>query len=309
MRIYDLLLYFFIYSFLGWCTEVAFATVKEKRFVNRGFLNGPLCPIYGVGVSSVVTLLAGFEGNPLLLYLSSFVLVTVIEGVTGCIMDKIFHHKWWDYTGLPFSIGGYVCLPFSIAWGAACVVIVKAVHPLIEKLVDLIPIAAGLTLICVLLAGLAADLAVTTAGILKLNRRLDMLERIGEELHELSDRMGVNIHENVMDAMEKAEILGDAAQAKKEQFDAISGEAKQRLDLLSEETKERLDVLSGESKERAEQLREHYDALRQRYAELNGATMQASRRLVRAFPRMESRKHKELLDEMKKRLEEVTRKR
>ncbi len=296
MQIYELLLYFFIYSFLGWCTEVAFATVKERRFVNRGFLNGPLCPIYGVGVSSVVTLLAGFQDNLLLLYLSSLVLVTVIEGVTGYIMDRIFHHKWWDYTGLPLNIGGYVCLPFSIAWGAACVVIVKGIHPLIAKLINVIPVPAGITLICALLAGLAADLAVTSASILKLNRRLDMLEKIGLELHELSDKMGTNIHENVMDAMEKAEMLGDAAQEKKEQLDALSGEAKERLDVLSEE-----------AKERAEQLRVHYDELKQRYAELTGATLQSSRRFVKAFPRMESRKHKELLDDMKRRLEELSR--
>lgn len=291
MQIYRLLLYFFLYSFLGWCTEVAYATVKERRFVNRGFLGGPWCPIYGVGVSAVVTLLDGFQDSLLLLYLSSFVLVILIEGMTGFIMDKIFHHKWWDYTGLPFNIGGYVCLPFSIAWGAACLVIVKGVHPLVERLVGLLPEAAGLALICVLTAGLAADLAVTTAGILKLNRRLDMLERIGAELREISDRMGANIHENVMDAMERAEVLENMAQARKERLDAISGEAKERLDLLSEETRER------------------YDMLRQRYAELTGATLQASRRLVRAFPRMESRRHKELLEELKRKLEEVTRKR
>ena len=290
MQIYSLLLYFFIYSFLGWCTEVAYATVKERRFVNRGFLNGPWCPIYGVGVSAVVTLLDGFRDSLLLLYLSSLVLVTLIEGMTGFIMDKIFHHKWWDYTGLPLNIGGYVCLPFSIAWGAACVVIVKGIHPLIERLVGFLPEAAGAALLCVLTVCLAADVAVTTAGILKLNRRLDMLERIGAELHEISDRMGANIHENVMDAMEKAEALEDVAQARKEQLDALSGEARERLDLLSSETRER------------------YDMLRQRYAELTGATLQASRRLVRAFPRMESRRHKELLDELKRRLEEVTRK-
>ena len=290
MRIYSLLLYFFIYSFLGWCTEVAYATVKERRFVNRGFLNGPWCPIYGVGVSAVVTLLDGFRDSLLLLYLSSLVLVTLIEGMTGVIMDKIFHHKWWDYTGLPLNIGGYVCLPFSIAWGAACVVIVKGIHPLIERLVGFLPEAAGAALLCVLTVCLAADVAVTTAGILKLNRRLDMLERIGAELHEISDRMGANIHENVMDAMEKAEALEDVAQARKEQLDALSGEARERLDLLSGETRER------------------YDMIRQRYSELTGATLQASRRLVRAFPRMESRRHKELLDELKRRLEEVTRK-
>ena len=194
MQIYRLLLYFFLYSFLGWCTEVAYATVKERRFVNRGFLGGPWCPIYGVGVSAVVTLLDGFQDSLLLLYLSSFVLVTLIEGMTGFIMDKIFHHKWWDYTGLPFNIGGYVCLPFSIAWGAACLVIVKGVHPVIERLVGLLPEAAGLALICVLTAGLAADLAVTTAGILKLNRRLDMLERIGADLREIGSQYPRKCH-------------------------------------------------------------------------------------------------------------------
>ena len=169
MQIYELILLFsFKYSFLGWCAEVAFATVKERRFVNRGFLNGPLCPIYGVGVTSVVVLLAPFRDRAVLLYLSSFVLVTLIEGLTGFVMDRLFHHKWWDYTGLPLSIGGYVCLPFSLVWGLACVVIVKAVHPLIGSAVGLLHVSAGLALACVFLAGLAADVAVTTAGILKL---------------------------------------------------------------------------------------------------------------------------------------------
>ncbi|MBM6948161.1 putative ABC transporter permease [Mordavella massiliensis] len=270
MQIYELILYFFIYSFLGWCAEVAFATVKERRFVNRGFLNGPLCPIYGVGVTSVVVLLAPFRDRAVLLYLSSFVLVTLIEGLTGFVMDRLFHHKWWDYTGLPLSIGGYVCLPFSLVWGLACVVIVKAVHPLIGSAVGLLHVSAGLALACVFLAGLAADVAVTTAGILKLNRRLDMLERIGAELREISDRMGSNIYENVMEG---------------------------------------LDYLGDEPRERYEELRKRYDELRGRYAVLTGATLQASRRLVRAFPKMQSRHHRDLLDELRKRLEEAAHRR
>ena len=125
MQVYYLLLYFFTYGFLGWCTEVAYATTKQGKFVNRGFLNGPICPIYGVGVSVVIYFLTPLSGNLIFLYVTSTILVTVLEGLTGYFMDKIFHHKWWDYSNQPLNIGGYVCLIFSLVWGVACVAIVK----------------------------------------------------------------------------------------------------------------------------------------------------------------------------------------
>ena len=111
MSIYYSILYFFVYGFLGWCTEVIFAAFKQHRFVNRGFLNGPICPIYGVGVTLVIACLEAFQSNLLLLYISSVILVTVLEGVTGWAMDKLFHNKWWDYSKLPFNIGGR-CMRF-----------------------------------------------------------------------------------------------------------------------------------------------------------------------------------------------------
>ena len=133
MQVYFFILYFFTYGFLGWCTEVAYATTKQHKFVNRGFLNGPICPIYGIGVGVVVQFLTPVRENLILLYITSTILVTLIEWVTGFLMDKIFHHKWWDYSGQPLNIGGYVCLLFSLVWGAACVLIVKIIHPLMHK--------------------------------------------------------------------------------------------------------------------------------------------------------------------------------
>ena len=109
--------FFFIYGFLGWCTEVAFAAWKERTFVNRGFLNGPICPIYGFGVCSVVYLLKPFESNFILLYISSVILVSALEWLTGFLLEKLFHHKWWDYSNEPFNIKGYICLRFSINLG------------------------------------------------------------------------------------------------------------------------------------------------------------------------------------------------
>lgn len=93
MEIYYFILYFFTYGFFGWCTEVAFAAFKQGKFVNRGFLNGPICPIYGVGVSVVVSFLTPLEESLILLYAASTILVTFIEWLTGYLMDKIFHHN------------------------------------------------------------------------------------------------------------------------------------------------------------------------------------------------------------------------
>ena len=95
---YDMLLSFFIYGFLGWCAEVAFAATQEKRFVNRGFLNGPICPIYGIGVTVVIIALEPYAGNLAVLYVVSALLVTALEWATGLLLEKIFHHKWWDYS-------------------------------------------------------------------------------------------------------------------------------------------------------------------------------------------------------------------
>ncbi|MCB6200725.1 putative ABC transporter permease [Extibacter muris] len=262
MQVYFFILYFFTYGFLGWCTEVAYATTKQHKFVNRGFLNGPICPIYGIGVGVVVQFLTPVRENLILLYITSTILVTLIEWVTGLLMDKIFHHKWWDYSGQPLNIGGYVCLLFSLVWGAACVLIVKIIHPLIHKGLSLLPTAAGIILIAVLGAVLISDIYVTASGILKLNRRLEMMERIAAELRELSDKVGENIHENVMGTME-----------------------------VTEEIKERLEAATEEQKSRVADLKE-------KYRELAEHGTKVSNRLLKAFPKMESRKHKDILKEL-----------
>lgn len=281
METYRLIVYFFIYGFAGWCVEVAFASVKERKFVNRGFLNGPICPVYGVGVGAVVTLLEPWKEHILLLYVASVVLVTFIEWITGYAMDKIFHHKWWDYSQMPLNIGGYVCLLFSLVWGIACVIIMKVIHPLTEKLTEIMPVPLGMTLCIIFTAVLAADIAVTSAGILKLNKRMDAMEKIAAELHEISDKMGINIHENVMDAVEKLEKLEE----KKEEF------------------REKYEDFYDIGEDIKGDMRERFDEMKKRYEELAAASTLVSRRLVKAFPKMESRKHREILNELKERLE------
>ena len=119
MNLYFLLFYFIIYAFLGWCTEVVYAALNTGKFVNRGFLNGPICPIYGFGIAAIVAFLAPVSNNPALLFAGSAIITSAIELITGWIMEKAFNTRWWDYSTMPFNIGGYICLKFSIAWGIA----------------------------------------------------------------------------------------------------------------------------------------------------------------------------------------------
>ena len=272
MSIYYSILYFFVYGFLGWCTEVIFGAFKQHRFVNRGFLNGPICPIYGVGVTLVIACLEAFQSNLLLLYISSVILVTVLEGVTGWAMDKLFHNKWWDYSKLPFNIGGYVCLLFSLIWGVACVFIVYFVHPLIHQVLSLIPHTAGIALIAILGIALLSDIIVTTSAIVKFNQYLELLKHITDELHAISNQIGAELYQNVMHVLDMQES------------------SRQKLDDVKLEVSEEIRMQIVELKTRAQNLGEKVP--------------KPARRLLKAFPKLESRNYKAQLELFRKKLEQ-----
>ncbi|MDE6939191.1 MAG: hypothetical protein K2P28_13645 [Lachnospiraceae bacterium] len=308
MQIFYFIFYFFRFGFLGGCTEVVFATVKQRRFVNRGFLNGPICPVYGVGVGMVVILLESAEMTIVPLYVVSTVLVTAIEGITGYLMDRMFHHKWWDYSNQPLNIGGYVCLLFSLAWGVACVIMVRIIHPVVNRGVEWIPVVLGSILVSILGAVVFVDLCATVSGIMKLNKKLDVMEKIAAELKEISDSLGENIYENVMETMEFSEET-------KKQLDTTVSELREKLDSVSEEQKGRLEERIDRVEEKIEkklypeeqraimtELRNKYADLKGKYAELAGRTTLVTRRLIGAFPKMESRLHKEIFNEIRSRV-------
>ena len=124
-----MLWFFLIYAFLGWCLEVTYQAVEYGVFINRGFLGGPYCPIYGVGVIVVTLALYPLRETIILLYVGSVVLTSSLEFVTGFILEKIFHQHWWDYSDDKFNVKGYICLKFSLLWGVACLVTVRIIHP------------------------------------------------------------------------------------------------------------------------------------------------------------------------------------
>ena len=274
MTYYDILFSFFIYGFLGWCSEVAFAAFKQHSFVNRGFLNGPICPIYGVGVAVVVSCLDGLKDNLILLYISSVVLVTALEWFTGFILDKLFHNKWWDYSKMPLNLNGYVCLLFSLIWGAACVLIVDFIHPLIHKVLSWIPFPVGMTLIVVLGIVMFADLYVTASTILKMNKHLEKMKEIATDLHRISDELGENIYQEVVEVLERRD------------------EWKLKVQEASDGVKGKIQDVSDEAMEKIADLKK-------KYKEVGGKGIRVSRRLLKAFPRIESKKYREAMEDLK----------
>ena len=305
MSIYFILLYFFVYGFLGWCTEVGFAAFKTHHFVNRGFLNGPICPIYGVGVTAVITVLTPYKSDIIVLYILSVVLVTILEGLTGWAMDKIFHNKWWDYSDMPLNIGGYVCLLFSIVWGFACLFIIYFIQPLVHDLLAFIPTIVGIILIIILGITLIADLYVTASTIFKFNRRLATMEKIAAEMHEISEQIGQEIFEKTIRAMDRQEAskekLATATDEFKEKMQDTASGLKEKTQGTAFELKERALDARERSQEISEELRSRIASLHTRYHESTDKPGRISRRLMNAFPKMESRQHKESLEVLKKR--------
>ncbi len=222
---------FLIYAVLGWCAEVAFAAVKTKSFVNRGFLNGPYCPIYGAGMLIVVLCLTPIRDNLFFLFAGSFLLTSLLELVTGFVLEKFFDDKWWDYSDLPLNIHGYVCLYFSVMWGVACVLIMKLLHPAVERFIRWIPRGLGLGILIVFFLLFLADAAMTVSTLLHLKRQLKLVTEINRRMRRLSDMLGEGIYSGTMAAME----AGDKA---REELEGSAAKASAELEALKQQSRD-----------------------------------------------------------------------
>lgn len=318
---YELVWIFIIYAFIGWCTEVSYAALDTGKFVNRGFLNGPYCPIYGCGVVIVVAILTPLKESLLILFIGSFVLTTALEYITGYILEKVFHNKWWDYSDKPFNIKGYICLKFSILWGLACTFIMDVLHPIIYKVITWIPFIPGVILLSILMCVFIVDCCITVSTILKFNKRLKIMDEMAASIHKLSDEIGENIYENVTGVIEKSE---EFQENHAELIDKITettaatkaklAEKKENLTEIPEATKAKLAETTEAAKEKIsdafeEKRKEYTDAreekkrqlaeLSEKYEKLMAEKNHGFRRLMAAFPDMKSRDNNEMLEKYK----------
>lgn len=177
--IVDLFLYFSIYSFMGWVLETVFASFNHKKFINRGFLIGPFTPIYGFGAILIILFSKWieqiFENYYLSLLISiviSTLLVTVLEFITGYVLEKVFHEKWWDYSNNALNLKGYVCLKYSLLWGGLAFILIQVIHPFVEQFVYIIPWAFKTYISIILAAYFLFDTYKSVKGTLHLRKAI-----------------------------------------------------------------------------------------------------------------------------------------
>ena len=214
--LYEIAAMFFIYAFLGWCIEVIYCGLNEGHFINRGFLNGPVCPIYGVGGVCVILFLTPINDNIPLLFVGSAVLTSAMELITGYLLNKIFHARWWDYSDAPFNVGGYICLKFSIIWGFICVALMTFLHPIVMNVIHIVPYRLGVVILIVLGAVFIADIIITVVTVNKLTKHVRIMSEVGDRIHAVSDGIGESIYDSAAKLKEKAdELNAEAAKYKR----------------------------------------------------------------------------------------------
>lgn len=129
-------LYFFLFSFLGWCMETIYGFIVLGHFIKRGFLYGPLCPIYGYGALILIIFLSKYKNNSLKLFTYSAVIFSVFEYIVSYILEVLFHSYWWDYTNDFFNLNGRISIFYTIAWGVISIIFVGHLYPFLEKKLD-----------------------------------------------------------------------------------------------------------------------------------------------------------------------------
>lgn len=254
--------YFLLYSFIGWTMETVVMSFHAKKFVNRGFLNGPFCPIYAVGALVMVLMMQRLPANPFLVFIFGLLSTSVLEYLTGWLLEVIFQTKWWDYSEVRFNLQGRVCLKNSIYFGLLSVALMFFIHPTIQRLVGMLP-ASLLTFTAYgYLAYFAIDFSVTVTTILKLNNRLKA------------------IHASMLTIKEKLDSIGFYSTA------AIRERVEQFLEDFESENS-----LYSTIKALADHVM---------HTELENHILQ--KRIIKAFPNLKSLKYPEYLNTIKEKL-------
>lgn len=222
-----LFLYFITYSFLGWCVETTYCCIGERRWVSRGFLYGPICPIYGVGVLLMILFFAPLSGNLVVFYVTATLVMSAWEYLVGWFLETTTHIKYWDYSNKPFNIKGRVCLQISLCWGVLSYITIFFLHPNVAALFARIPIWLRYSLAGSVTTLLLVDVITTIRHLALTAKLMAKLEVAGQELRlqsalakaEVNDRLeSVKDNERLIALRAKYEDLLDLTEKQSRRF-------------------------------------------------------------------------------------------
>ena len=288
ISVYDVLANFFFYSFLGWIYESTLVSVRKRILTNRGFLNGPIIPIYGFAATFIYmafyneyAISLTEEVNALHIsevFFFGMVIASILEYITSYLMEKFFHAKWWDYSNYPLNIKGRISLPSSLFWGLLSTVMVYLIQPAVNNLLLQIPRPLGDYVLIAAVAAGSCDLILTVAVTLKLNKKLEVLERLREEVFEYT--MGLKWYER------REELKGRLTHSKVGEF------AEELLGLVNKSYEKHLQRKVSEDSMERRKIRIDIEQRIKKFMELynkSGNThLQKSiyKRMFKAFPNM-----------------------
>lgn len=185
LSIYFILLDFYIFAFLGWIYESSFVSIRNRKLVNRGFLVGPILPLYGFGAVLVYVLLRPFSHVASLLYVMGMIVATVIEYLTSVLLEKLFHTKWWDYSQEPYNFQGRIALIPSMFWGILSLLMFDVFQPAATYLIQLIPESIGYPILTIFIAITCFDVIYTVITAINFRKQLENLYEFKKELEYL----------------------------------------------------------------------------------------------------------------------------
>lgn len=185
---YELIWLFLIYSFLGWMLETILAATEQRRFVNRGLINGPLCTIYGVPI--VILTIFGQELTLFWLFLGAMIVATVTEWISGHMIERFYHERWWDYSSVKWNLDGYICLPASLVWGVLGTISMRWGNGLLIRLYGFLPEGIGHLLVWILAGMLVLDVTATIFALSGIGRSTQKWEAVDSWFTSISLRIG-----------------------------------------------------------------------------------------------------------------------
>ncbi len=319
MHAYDLpqwVLFFFFYSFIGWIWESCYVSVRKRRWVNRGFMHGPMLPLYGSGALAVLVSTISVRENTALVFLLGMLAATALEYFTGAAMERLFHVRYWDYSNQKLNFHGYICISSSLCWGCFSILLVRAVHVPVEAAVLKLPPAVAEAIAFVLAVAAAVDLTQSFNEAMDLKRILVQLEESREQIRKIQEKLKVAAEEARQDYLHHSEEWSRKKQSRKaaylerihmkrqerrRQLEELSRRAEQ---LLREELPSRVGDLIGE--QRREELSSLVKNIRLEIGKMGERTdrsyLHAARHLWRN-PTAVSERFRDALDELRKNMD------
>ncbi len=238
------LLIFYIYCFCGWVFESAVVSVQQKRPVNRGFLRGPMLPIYGFGATIMLHVSLPLAGHPVQIYFVGMVVATAFEYVVSVVMEAIFKVKYWDYSEHRFQFQGRICLQSSLAWGMLSVLLVYVLHPPVEYLLEQFNLLPLVFTASVLSVYFLTDVAASVKTALDFAKLLEELDTMRANVDAMREQFAAAAWQKRAEltaaAQEAREQLADAAQEGRDRLTASAENARLQMYLAIQDAEDQI---------------------------------------------------------------------